>query len=102
MATETEAVSKYCPQTMTHPAGYGRCIASDCMAWRWMPEAGGRMRIYCPDRYATVEEGMTRPARAATWEFAPWDGDDYPAQWLEPEAEYLARRRGYCGLAGKP
>ena len=97
MITEADALNHICPNAINYP-----CQASRCMAWRWMPEAGGRMRIYCPDRYATVEEGMTRPARAATWEFAPWDGDDYPAQWLEPEAEYLARRRGYCGLAGKP
>lgn len=102
--TETVARARYCFQLRTDAPldGMAHCAASDCMAWRWLSEDGERRRIVCPDRLAITEDGMTRPAMAAAWVFTPWDGSDYPAQWLEPEAEQQARRRGYCGLAGPP
>ena len=101
MTREADAVLKFCPHKYAADRD-GSCEASNCMAWRWNSYQAPRQRITCPDPHATVEEGMTRPARALAWVFAPWDGDDYPAQWLEPEAEHLARCEGYCGLAGKP
>ena len=36
--TEEEAKTKYCPQALAGEALYVKCEASDCMAWRWMPE----------------------------------------------------------------
>jgi len=39
--TEKEARRKWCPQTSYAPSpgeeipNFARCIASDCMAWRW-------------------------------------------------------------------
>lgn len=77
------------------------CAGSLCMAWRWQRDAG-RQRIYCSDPGLLDDTDTVRPERARFWVFAPWDGSDYPAQWLEPEADYQARRRGYCGLAGGP
>ena len=102
--TESTARARYCFQLRTDAplTGMAHCVASDCMAWRWMAEGSDRRRIVCPYRHATTEDGMTRPAMAASWIFAPYDGSDYPAQWLEPEADQQARRRGYCGLAGMP
>jgi hypothetical protein len=95
--TESMARKKFC-------CVYGRnaCAASDCMAWRWHFGSATRMRIYCADPHLTDDSRTARPLRAAGWIFAPWDGSDYPAQWLEPEDEHQARRTGYCGLAGTP
>lgn len=37
------------------------------------------------------------------WEHVPADPNgEWPEQWIEPDSERLGRRRGYCGLAGKP
>ncbi len=102
--TESTARARYCFQLRIDAPldGEAHCLASDCMAWRWLPTSTARQRVTCEDRYATVEPTRPEHVQRNGWLFAPWDGSDYPAQWLEPERLYQARRRGYCGLAGKP
>lgn len=108
MTTEAEASKRWCPLTTLHSARptfltsdslYGACIGSHCMAWRWSTQLRRTYRI-ADDAAATVE-----PERP-TWVPASWTWtqteDGEPAGWLEPEADAQARRRGYCGLAGRP
>lgn len=39
MYTEEEAKTKWCPQMIDHRGEFAGndCIASRCMAWRWLP-----------------------------------------------------------------
>lgn len=85
MHTEDEARKRVCPYLPSdyeiserwgeHGQGekqrnvirFARCIASDCMAWRWTGE--------------TTEMGEMTDEQHQAW---------------------LARRLGYCGLAGDP
>ena len=36
--TEEEAKGKWCQQAMAGADVWEKCSASECMAWRWMPE----------------------------------------------------------------
>lgn len=110
VVTEQEAKTKWCPH-MTYcvnphhvmdglAAEYvqAKCCASECMAWRWS-ESVPVFGFVGANKFYTYE--TERPAHIPeTWEFCP--SDDGPSCWAEPEEETLARRSGYCGLAGKP
>lgn len=78
------------------------CIGSKCAMWRWAdkPFQVSRTRVMCNDPLA-----VTEPARPdglnEKFVFIPCD-EDVDAHWAEPEEVWLSRRRGYCGLAGRP
>jgi hypothetical protein len=80
------------------------CVGEKCAMWRWAePEhAVHRVRVMCKQFDAQVEP--ERPAGMnPALVFTPHEpGDDGGACWVEPEHLWLARRRGYCGLAGRP
>ncbi|MDP2322524.1 MAG: hypothetical protein Q8N51_00650 [Gammaproteobacteria bacterium] len=107
MHTEAEAKQLWCPMARAaHPdAGdAGLCLASGCAAWRYADGAHPRARFAQHDDYeAEAEPG--RPDGVPTdWRWIPRsesDSQDYPG-WVEPYSAAVARRRGYCGLAGKP
>jgi len=83
---KTEAREKVCPLRND------KCVASDCMMWRW---AGSLTRsVYtAKEPTATTEEDAgEKPEFCKYWKFVPYDGHE-PALWFEP-------RKGYCGLAG--
>lgn len=77
------------------------CVGSRCMAWRWANTPRRQFHVSA-DCEARVEPERA-PGTPASWVWCPYDEmeGDY-AGWLEPEEECNARRRGYCGLAGKP
>ena len=96
MHTEDEAKKMWCPQAQvsaaadggqsgdwwnrdaSHSPGYGQqscCIASKCMAWRWLRE--------------TPIRGLTATAESKT---------GIMIKSSDPESPKL----GHCGLAGKP
>lgn len=87
--TEEEAKTKWCPHVARDPRDgnsitFGQCcIGSQCMAWRWEATVGN-------DRvYALIDR---RNATGCTLKEA--------VDWVEAQA--LAQRRGFCGLAGEP
>lgn len=83
--------------------GYSEsCIVDFCMAWRWFDKFE-RLVIVATNRNAVTEdEAGPKPPVAVKgmWRFCECETD--PASWVEPESEARERRRGYCGLAGKP
>ena len=81
---------------------HGSCIAETCAMWRWVdkPSQVYRVTAMCEDRFAETEP--ERPAGLNnTFVFVPCD-ENADAHWAEPEEVWLSRRRGYCGLAGRP
>lgn len=101
--TETEAAARWCPAE-----GGDSCLGSQCMAWRWGEPL--RCRLYTA---TDVETDDVLPIRSPeprrprdvpgswTWHAGDLANGD-PPSWNEPQAEAVARRRGYCGLAGAP
>ena len=110
LTTESEASNNWCPMTRMLPEGAGissrNCIASACQMWRWdTRDITGLRRKFFPAREqgATTEPTLRTPGVLASWEWVPYDeAEGVRAGWLEPEAEMLQRRIGFCGLAGMP
>jgi hypothetical protein len=99
MPTESEANETLCPIRGCN------CIASACAFWRWSPvtnPSNGAQRFYVSDNTSATEErdAGQKPEGREHWQFVPCDGD--PAGWLEPRSDADLRRKGYCGIAGKP
>lgn len=120
LLTEKEAKEKWCPHVRiavlaghggaacnTHPDPYidadCRCAGSRCAMWRWSEPRKARRAYTCDDTTATTDPGNRPGAVPADWCFEPHDAaEGDPAAWVEPEDQANLRRRGYCGLAGKP
>lgn len=78
------------------------CIADRCAMWRWKDKASEPLRIDCPEPAATTDYSSHDRELCSvpiTWTFLPFRPYAGPAQWLQPEYEANAKRRGYCGLA---
>jgi hypothetical protein len=76
------------------------CIATECSMWRWVNWQEPAQR-YAENRNAT-HPGEAGPTKGGPdWVFAPASDEEY-ARWIEPAEKADARRRGYCGLAGRP
>lgn len=99
--TEAEAKGKWCPYTRVSANEKDEnCIGSECMAWRWKDQQIFRKYVLADDPEATEEPDRYAKGIPETWVWQPFDGED-EACWIEPENETLARRTGYCGLAGR-
>lgn len=82
------------------------CLGSRCSQWRWADPPSVQQREFTQwdDRQATTEpQRDAYPWIPAHWPFVPANETRMTqAHWIEPLDEANARRRGYCGLAGKP
>jgi hypothetical protein len=78
--TEAEALMKWCHRTgRAGPELASACLASGCMAWRWLDE---------DDREDALHRGKVKKK--------PKKGKEKdPPIWVSEK-----ERRGYCGLAG--
>lgn len=99
-----------------------RCIGSKCMAWRWsgigladFASFRGQpsmvfIRVpwtHAPDKESidAIQKLTVEPERPTSvppsFIWVPYDPDkeEWMAGWREPDAEFEARRLGYCGLA---
>lgn len=95
MMTEDEARKKWCPNLLSladidvdiH------CVASDCMAWRWLP-------LMCDDAWiaavkkAAEELGDKSPNRNKAAAHVNANRADYGLP--------TSPTHGFCGLAGRP
>lgn len=113
LMTEKDARTRWCPMArqprfdLEVTALTCNCMATRCPMWRWdeVHTINLRRKFY----QATGEDAAAvrqppRPTQVPhSWEWCPRDEEQGEwAGWLEPEAEMLARRVGYCGLAGMP
>lgn len=105
---------------------YARCIGSLCAAWRWSEPSPGP-RTYIRRELSDWIEGLSpsereihkhnplrgfedaykhepkRPqAVGDDWEYVLDLEEELAAFWIEPKGRTIERRKGYCGLAGKP
>lgn len=78
-----------------------RCVANECVMWRWVAGTNVRKRRFVDYLGETVPK---RPNDVGPeWVFVPRNEENgEPAFWTEPEEMQKSRRRGYCGLAGIP
>ena len=96
--TPDEAVERCCPMVAT----WAGCAVAGCMAWRWAPDIPRRQFAGCDD--PSADDEPPRPSTVpADWLWVPSsDEADGIACWIEPDDEWRARWRGYCGLAPLP
>jgi len=92
--TEAEAERKFCPMPNCHT-----CTGSRCMAWRWLEMP---VQIVIED----TEKDKRPVGVSENWEWEEalvvCNNKNPISGWVEPLQETLKRRRGYCGMAGKP
>lgn len=84
------------------PAPLSGCVGKECAAWRWADIE--RQQMYVPDdcEDGAHPEPAERPEEVPpTWKWQTGnDETQSPSGWMEPAGEAVAKRPGYCGLAG--
>lgn len=118
MNTEKQAMGLWCPMVrvdlgkvsgnMDDVYGvcgeWNTCIASNCAMWRWADVTVARRRGTMSTAFELTSEPLDeRKERKIpdSWEWV-FDPEEGVQSWFEPESNALARRTGFCGLAGTP
>ncbi len=99
LVTENQAALLLCVRGL--PEGI-TCFGSRCMAWRWAES--WRQLVEMPANHkdsCSEAEPPRPPTLPQSWTWSPPGDFDDLGCWVEPANEALARRMGYCGLAGK-
>lgn len=120
MKTVEEARECCCPLSFAYIEGerervVGVCQTTGCMMWRWGEKIVSRERRFIHERDVYTEPEWDdekddfkiippRPENVPSWAFFGWDELDSCTfwEWEESEEEAAARRRGWCGLSGRP
>lgn len=137
--TEQEAREKWCPHARVvnsaHMAGnrapfdtdyserkaFACCIASDCMAWRWVNDGFeyATTRNLTDDQEQMAKRIKTHPTELSIWKKPEGEPPQPPGGGWEPDGEMQQARNyaagtfernwkrpvnghGYCGLARSP
>lgn len=116
MITADDAGGLWCPMVRSEQDGnsigrsrdgqdsrWNDCIGHRCMMWRWGELKPMHRFHVCEASLTATDEQPRDPEVPGSWQWVPASPEaGEPAGWIEPKAEVEARRRGYCGLAGKP
>lgn len=82
------------------------CIGTDCTMWRWYgtyPISDFKIASNSKAMSEAEAGDLVKNPPPIGWIFIPYneqEGD--PARWVEPAELSHSRRKGYCGLAGRP
>jgi hypothetical protein len=90
--TEAEAITKRCPN------GFDRCIATDCMAWRWEDAGFEIERVYSEQENGIGEFFPVWPE--GDWEICdPTQlNPSFGLRCIAYRRPWGDRRKGFCGL----
>jgi hypothetical protein len=101
--TVAQARGAFCPLVTAGQDVWSNCQGSQCMFWRWGPQAHPERISYDGWREQVLEP--PRPDRVPAQYL--WQGYDpsrmyFMPHWRAPDGFLDHDRRGYCGMAGKP
>lgn len=92
--------SKYA-QNFECPLRDRECAGDSCPAWRWGEDSPEPRNIIHIEARATSEPKERPKGVPKSYKFYAAN-HDCDAFWGESDAAAELRRRGYCGLAGRP
>ena len=111
--TEEEAKNKLCPYGFDPSCGMAaRCVASDCMAWRWADKKPDildlgttyRETVRFAEYAGAVKQWDAGPEPEGDgWEFRPFNQvTSELAKWVRAEESIAPLfRKGFCGRVGE-
>lgn len=99
-----DALKNWCPISMGANNGPEFCYANKCMAWKWEYESPKTFGLVSRDKNDdSIPERPPNVPESYEWRMTASGPSVKKAcfEWVEPESERLARRKGYCGMVPK-